>query len=219
VTTILVTHDQDEAFELADRIGVIDRGRLLEVGEPEALYAQPRSLFVSTFLGGGTVLIGRATSGHLQVGAGEVAVPAELAQHEGDRVAMLVRPEQVVVSPEEPQTGVPILGCGTIIEQSFGGALRRVRLRLPRLPGIRQVAPVAPFGEEGLLVDAALPADTSLAGPNLWVSLHGWHLLEAPPFRLLVCDTGAGPTAPMTLARQLAERLRAAVTILGITER
>src|SRR3954447_16745574 len=63
VTTILVTHDQEEAFELAGRIGVVERGRLLEVGDPEALYARPRSLAVATFLGGGTILAARAQGG------------------------------------------------------------------------------------------------------------------------------------------------------------
>src|SRR6266542_2981185 len=59
VTTILVTHDQEEAFEIADRIGVIERGRLIEVGRPEELYSKPGSLFAATFLGAGTVLVGR----------------------------------------------------------------------------------------------------------------------------------------------------------------
>src|SRR6185436_17529781 len=63
VTTILVTHDQEEAFELADRIGVLERGRLLEVGAGEDLYATPRSLFTATFLGAGTILVGRAQEG------------------------------------------------------------------------------------------------------------------------------------------------------------
>src|SRR6185295_5018336 len=58
VTTILVTHDQEEAFELGDRIGVLERGRLLEMGEPEKLYARPKSLFVASFLGASTVLVG-----------------------------------------------------------------------------------------------------------------------------------------------------------------
>src|SRR5215471_14726784 len=59
ITTILVTHDQEEAFELGSRIGVFDRGRLLEVGAPDELYERPRSLYVATFLGAGTVLVGR----------------------------------------------------------------------------------------------------------------------------------------------------------------
>ncbi|HEV7847298.1 MAG TPA: ABC transporter ATP-binding protein, partial [Thermoleophilaceae bacterium] len=48
LTTILVTHDQEEAFELADRIGVVERGRLVEVGTAEELYARPRVLFTAT---------------------------------------------------------------------------------------------------------------------------------------------------------------------------
>ena len=53
VTTILVTHDQEEAFELADRVGIIERGRLLEVDKPEKLYARPRSLFRGDLSGSG----------------------------------------------------------------------------------------------------------------------------------------------------------------------
>src|SRR5258708_26069589 len=56
VTTILVTHDQEEAYELADRIGVLDPGVLLEVGQPEQLYARPKTFYVAGFLGPGTVL-------------------------------------------------------------------------------------------------------------------------------------------------------------------
>src|SRR6266508_1906321 len=62
VTAILVTHDQEEAFELADRIGELARGRILEVGQSEVLYAKPKTLYVASFLGGGTVLASRATA-------------------------------------------------------------------------------------------------------------------------------------------------------------
>ena len=58
VTTILVTHDQDEAFAMADRIGVMHQGRLLEVGSPDDLYALPRTRFVATFLGAANLLLG-----------------------------------------------------------------------------------------------------------------------------------------------------------------
>ena len=76
VTAILVTHDQEEAFELADRIGLMERGELLEVGEPEELYARPRTLFGATFLGAGTVLVGRARDGAAQLGAAGPPHPA-----------------------------------------------------------------------------------------------------------------------------------------------
>ena len=58
ITTILVTHDQEEAFSMADRIGVMDRGRLQEVGEPRALYQRPGTRFVATFLGAANLLLG-----------------------------------------------------------------------------------------------------------------------------------------------------------------
>src|SRR5262249_35690111 len=52
LTTILVTHDQEEAFELADRIGVMERGNLIEVGKPRSLYHRPRTDFAANFVGG-----------------------------------------------------------------------------------------------------------------------------------------------------------------------
>ena len=226
VATILVTHDQEEAFELGDRIGVLERGRLLEVGEPQALYARPRSLAVATFVGGGTVLAGRAQGGRLPLGELHLPIPHSVARADGDWVALLARPEQVALSAEEPPRhsrpgatgagGAAVLGKGTVIERSFGGAQWRLRLRLPPLPGIRQVSPPAPFGEEGLLVDAVLPSDAPVAGDDLWVSLRDWHVLASPPSRLLVYDTPGGDTAPLALARSLAERLRAAITVLGV---
>ncbi len=58
ITTMLVTHDQEEAFSMADRIGVMDRGRLQEVGEPRSLYERPGTRFVATFLGAANLLLG-----------------------------------------------------------------------------------------------------------------------------------------------------------------
>ena len=62
ITTILVTHDQEEAFALADRIGVMHQGRLLECGKPDDLYTRPATRFVSTFLGAANLLLGYRTS-------------------------------------------------------------------------------------------------------------------------------------------------------------
>ncbi|HYX19799.1 MAG TPA: ABC transporter ATP-binding protein, partial [Thermoanaerobaculia bacterium] len=78
VTTILVTHDQEEAFELGMRIGVMDRGRLLEVGTPSDLYARPRSLYAAQFLGGGTVLVGQCTQDQVRLGTLTLPIPADV---------------------------------------------------------------------------------------------------------------------------------------------
>jgi sulfate/thiosulfate transport system ATP-binding protein len=218
VTAILVTHDQEEAFELADRIGLMERGELLEVGEPEGLYARPRTLFGATFLGAGTVLVGRARDGSAQIGPLALPIPPEVEHEEDARVRVLIRPEQVELSAGPPERGVRLLGQGTIAEQSFLGALRRLRVRMPPIPGTRQAAP-AVYGEEGLLIDAVLPAEADLGGPDVWVSLRGWHILAPPQPRLLVCDLpDEGSPAPFPLVQALEGPLNAKVSLLGVTD-
>jgi sulfate transport system ATP-binding protein len=218
VTAILVTHDQEEAFELADRIGVLERGRLLEVGAGEALYAHPRSLFAATFLGAGTVLVGRAEAGQARFGPVTLPIPDETPHDEGARVQLLFRPEQVVLSTDGPPNDVPVIGKGAVVEESFTGPLRRVRLQLPRLEGTRQIAPALPFGEENLLIDAVLPSDAAVNGQDLWVGLRAWTILSQPHPHLLVCDSGDGPTAPLAITRLLAEQLGASTTVLAVAE-
>jgi sulfate transport system ATP-binding protein len=68
VTTLFVTHDQEEAFELADRLAVLSFGRLLEAGPPEELYLRPETEFVATFLGTANLLVGEATPEGVRVG-------------------------------------------------------------------------------------------------------------------------------------------------------
>ena len=218
VTTILVTHDQDEAFELSDRIGVLERGRLLEVGAGEMLYARPRSLFTATFLGAGTVLVGRAENGQARFGSLTLPIPAESPHDEGARVQLLFRPEQVVLASNAPPPDVPFIGKGAIIEESFAGPLRRVRLRLPRPSGMRQLAPPPPFGEESLLIDATLPAEISVNRQEMWVGVRAWTILDQPDPQLLTCDPGEGSTTPLAITRLLAERMQASITVLAVAE-
>lgn len=218
VTAILVTHDQEEAFELADRIGVLERGRLLEIGAGEELYAAPKSLFAATFLGAGTVLVGRAHKDEAQFGEISLPIPPDVPHEEGARVRLLFRPEQVTLSADGPPPDLPVIGKGRIVEESFTGPLRRVRLRLPRLAGTRQLAPTPAFGEEGMLIDAAFSSETNFDGQELWVGLRGWTILKQAQMRLLVCDRGDGPTAPLSIARLLVERVGATATILAVTE-
>jgi ABC-type Fe3+/spermidine/putrescine transport system ATPase subunit/nucleotide-binding universal stress UspA family protein len=216
VTTILVTHDQEEAFEMADRIGVVERGRLVEVGRPEELYSRPDSLFAATFVGSGTVLVGRCREGQADFGAIVLPVPDEVPHDEGAPVRVLIRPEQVSLTEEAPKDH-PVLGRGRIIESSFAGALRRVRLRVPRLPRTRQISPPAPFGEEGLLVESTLPVDKPLP-EEAWVSVTGYRILEQPLPTILVADAVGGVLPPMDAARPFAAALDASIVALGVVE-
>jgi sulfate/thiosulfate transport system ATP-binding protein len=100
IPTILVTHDQEEAFDLADRIGVMSYGRLVEVGTPAELYRQPRTEFVATFLGSANLLVGRVNG--KQICLGPVGFPYEInpsLKKSGKRVQVLFRPEEVALAP------------------------------------------------------------------------------------------------------------------------
>ncbi|HEY3202065.1 MAG TPA: ATP-binding cassette domain-containing protein [Thermoanaerobaculia bacterium] len=216
VTTILVTHDQEESFELGQRIGVIDRGRLLEVAAPERLYTRPQSLFVATFLGAGTVLVGSCREHRVELGSLTLPIPDDVPHDEGDRVRVLIRPEQVTLSATQPPSGKAVLGRAELVEQSFSGATKRARVRLPLLKGVRQVVPPLPFGEESVLLDVAVPAHGNPTPPQPWVALEGWHILRQPTPRLLVCDEGSGSTPALELARPLVEALDGIATVLGV---
>ncbi len=216
VTTILVTHDQEEAFEIADRIGVIERGRLMEVGRSEELYSKPDSLFAATFLGAGTVLVGRCRDGRAELGSLALPLPEDVPHQEGSPVRILIRPEQVSLEPEA-RGDRPALGTGRVIESSFTGALRRVRLRLPRMPRTRQIAPPLPYGEEGFLIDAVLPASEPTPGEAL-VTLKDWCILEPPHPTLLAADPMTGLEPPVEAARALAAAIGASIVVLGVAQ-
>ena len=124
ITTILVTHDQDEAFAMADRIGVMHQGRLLEVGGPGELYAGPRTRFVATFLGAANLLLGYRIGNHITFDrpAQEAATPRE--------TVAVIRPEEVKLSSWEPMDALTHVGAGTVQEIQFAGATERLRVRM-----------------------------------------------------------------------------------------
>jgi len=214
VTTILVTHDQEEAFELGDRIGVLDRGRLQGTGEPEEIYRCPRSDFVATFLGGGNLLSGQPVAASGLFGS-VLPVPEEHRREEGQGVNLFFRPEHVCLDKERPLDGRPILGKGVIVEQVFAGSLRRVHVRLPRLPGCRQLAPRPNFGQEDWILEGELPSDLPFESGEYWVSLRQWSFLAPPRPRLLTFDNKASEgVAHLSMAQWLGSRIEGNVTVL-----
>jgi sulfate transport system ATP-binding protein len=88
VTTVLVTHDQEEALEVADRVVVMHRGRIEQVGTPDAILDRPETAFVNEFVGDVNTLRGVIEDGHAQVGALRVAAPGQTA---GSNVRVLIR--------------------------------------------------------------------------------------------------------------------------------
>src|SRR5262249_10902013 len=160
VTSILVTHDQEEAFELADQIGVIERGSLIEAGSPEELYHRPRTEFVANFIGGSNVLMGQAQDGRVRVGSTDLALP-QGSSRGGGQVRVMFRPEAVVLQAEPfgIDSGVIVLGQGRVTERVFAGSQQRIRLELERLQGDRTLAARSHYGERATQVEAVRPSE------------------------------------------------------------
>ena len=129
ITTILVTHDQEEAFALGDRLGVMNFGRLLEAGRPMDLYTRPASRFVATFLGAANLLLRREARGARETGPGLIAGGNRSPYREQEVVAML-RPEEADLAPDRDSLMTSFLGYGTVEEIQFTGALERLRIRM-----------------------------------------------------------------------------------------
>src|SRR5437899_6612498 len=132
ITTVLLTHDQEEAFALADRIGLMNLGRLLEMGRPHDLYTRPATRFVATFLGAANLILASQTKDGIRLGDTSVNLPTTGPPH-GAReheVVAVVRPEEVEVAPARETLASAYLGRGLVDEVTFTGALERMRIRL-----------------------------------------------------------------------------------------
>ncbi len=130
ITTVLVTHDQEEAFAMADRIGIMNLGRLLEMGEPHELYSRPATRFVATFLGAANLILARRTPDGIQIGAATVAAAERASGERENEVVTVVRPEEVEVAATRADLSAGYLASGVVDEVVFTGALERLRLRL-----------------------------------------------------------------------------------------
>ena len=93
LTTIMVTHDQEEALDLSDRLVVMDRGRIQQVGTPTEVYASPATSFVASFVGSANVLRGHVLDGRAQVGATLLNVQGH--HSDGVQVSAVVRPHDI----------------------------------------------------------------------------------------------------------------------------
>ena len=106
VTAVYVTHDQKEALSMADRIAVMNEGRIAQIGSPEELYSRPGTAFVADFLGEANFLDGRlieaGPSARVQTDLGVVLAAGAEGIRPGEEVSCCVRPERVAISSAEP---------------------------------------------------------------------------------------------------------------------
>jgi sulfate transport system ATP-binding protein len=225
VTTVFVTHDQDEAFELADRLAVVDRGRVLETGTPREVYLHPRTEFTATFLGGANLVVGQIAPRGVRLGGVEVPVGSSAVPGaDTERVQVLFRPEDVAVKNADEAQRWPSLGEGTVVSRSFLGPIERLRIRLP-LQGVRSLAPPVPFGEDAVLVDAVRSQHQArrfplAPGDAAWIGLRRIHTIAHPGLGFLAVDDGpeTGPRA-VAMAIALARAARSRAVILRCGER
>ncbi|MFJ2025031.1 ABC transporter ATP-binding protein [Streptomyces sp. NPDC087897] len=162
ITTIFVTHDQEEALSMADRVAVLNAGRLEQCAPPAELYDRPATAFVAEFVGTMNRLPGRLTgTGSVEVAGSALPVDGEAPAGSGP-VEVLLRPEGIRVQADPD-------GTATVVSASFLGSVTRVLLDLPDgtavkadlasrdaadlLPGVR--ATVAPVPRPVLVVPAA----------------------------------------------------------------
>ena len=174
ITTILVTHDQEEALSMADCIAVLNRGRLEQFGSPVDIYDAPRSLFVNSFVGGCNLLPGRlvaksAGTATVALDCGAVLEAREPTDElvSGERIVACIRPEHLSVTAGGDglagivELGMP-LGASIVHELRLkdGHALKIAEQRIagstPRPPG-SEIRVAAPPGSVFVFGGAATP--------------------------------------------------------------
>lgn len=141
ITTILVTHEQDEALSLSDRVVVMDVGRSVQVGPPREIYEEPKNLYVARFIGDINLLPGVVKekvddkTGIIDVMGKRVALEIPPTLHPGTTIQVLLRPEDLRLSGDI-QEGMPIFS-GVIEERSYRGATLDTTIKLDSGPTVR----------------------------------------------------------------------------------
>jgi putative spermidine/putrescine transport system ATP-binding protein len=133
ITTVLVTHDQEEALSMSDRVAVMNAGRLLQVAAPSVIYREPADAFVARFIGAASVLPGIAEAGAVRVARMLFPARAANAHAVGDKVELFIRPEHVRLERMNGHVP-PGAVAADVRETTFFGSLTRVRLALADMP-------------------------------------------------------------------------------------
>jgi spermidine/putrescine ABC transporter ATP-binding subunit len=134
ITTIFVTHDQEEAMTLSDRIAIMNQGKIEQLGAPLEVYEHPRNRFAAGFLGVANFLEGRvaAVSGNearIDLGLGGQALAPAGGYRQGEAALLAVRPEKITVASGHAEAGMNRL-AGTVISAIFSGSSTTYRVQV-----------------------------------------------------------------------------------------
>jgi iron(III) transport system ATP-binding protein len=177
VTTILVTHDQEEALAMADRIVVMNQGVIEQVGAPSEIYARPSSAFVADFVGTMNFIDAEiAGPDRVRVGGLTLQCASAGPHPAGTRVKLGLRPEEIRVRGIAPGMPNQLTACVELLD--YLGAFCRATLALDADPGIRLLADFSANAVRDLAIAEGRPLALVLPAESLRVFPRG--LEESP---------------------------------------
>ena len=179
LTFLHVTHDQEEAMDMADTVAVMNKGRIEQMGAPEALYERPKTLFVSKFLGQSNIFVGDVVessgdSVSISIAGRQIKVPVNRAEKTTGKIAIGVRPEKAFFHEDaEPaaNAGLNVVGPGEIIDIRFTGVSNQYLIDIPNL------------GEVTVFAQNIGKSPVTELGAKVWVSWkveHSFGLSDLP---------------------------------------
>ena len=154
-TAIYVTHDQEEAFVIADRVVVMNAGQVEQTGSPQKIYRQPASVFVARFLGLTNLIPGQIDPARQAVETAIGAFP--LSGQFGGSVTVLLRPDSVNLNHEGPRQM-----AGTVIQTSFRGEICRLTMVVNDIPLTFNLPSHAPLPSSGELAQISFDPDEAI---------------------------------------------------------
>ncbi len=161
VTTISVTHDQEEALSISDRVAIMNDGHLEQVGQPETVFENPESKFVASFLGRASFLTGRVRGDIVETTLDTLStdqINGPLSAYDGARIDVLVRPDDLEATPAEEN-----VADGHIVHRQYNGPNFVYRVELNDDGIVRCLHNHVQTFEHGQSVSVDIVADHPLA--------------------------------------------------------
>lgn len=178
LTFLHVTHDQEEAMDMADTVAVMNQGRIEQMGAPEALYDRPKTAFVAKFLGQSNIFVGEvveetANSVVINCNGQRIATPKDRSEKHTGKIAVGFRPEKATFHSEKPKLNSDhnMVGPGEIIDIRFTGVSNQYLIDVPG------------FGDITVFAQNIGKSPVVELGAQVWVSWkveHGFGLSDLP---------------------------------------
>jgi len=178
LTFLHVTHDQEEAMDMADTVAVMNQGRIEQMGAPEALYDRPKTAFVAKFLGQSNIFVGEVVEENanavvINCNGQRIATPKDRSEKHSGKIAVGFRPEKATFHSEKPKldSNHNMVGPGEIIDIRFTGVSNQYLIDVPG------------FGDITVFAQNVGKSPVVELGAQVWVSWkveHGFGLSDLP---------------------------------------